>query len=90
MWSSTSQVRNVLADFGSRMLNASEWDEPDEDEPLGINEFYNFESLINFSKFTLNDFSPSENEQVQRLAATSHKVEDDLLKVMINTVWHVY
>ena len=30
-------VRNVLADFGSRMLNASEWDEPDVDDPLDIN-----------------------------------------------------
>ena len=54
-------VRNVLADFGSKMLNASEWDEPDEDDPLDINEFYNFESLINFPKLTLNDSSPSEN-----------------------------
>ena len=81
-------VRNVLADFGSRILNASEWDEPNEDDPLDIIEFYNFESLINFSKFTLNDFSPSENEQVQRVAATPHQVEDDFLKAMVNTVWY--
>ena len=39
-------------------------------------------------KFELNDFSPAENDQIQRLAATSHKVEDDLLKVMVNTVWY--
>ena len=70
-------VKNVIADFGSKFIDPSEWDEPSEDDPLEINEFYNFEALIEFPTFNTADFSTSENEKIQRLAPNSHKVEND-------------
>lgn len=51
-------VKNVLADFGSRLIDDSEWDEPEDDDPLELNELFNFEALTDFSFFNFQDFSP--------------------------------
>jgi hypothetical protein len=31
-------VRNILADYGTRQIDVSEWDKPAEDDPEGIHE----------------------------------------------------
>ena len=82
-------VKNVIADFGSRFIDPSEWDEPIEDDPLEINELYNFEALIKFPTFNIADFSTLENEKIQRLAPNSHKVENEQLSIMVRGIWYI-
>ena len=67
-------VKNVIADFGSRFIDPSEWDEPSEDDPLeSNNEFYNFEASSYSQQCRLLNIRKRE---IQRLAPISHKVEN--------------
>ena len=82
-------MKNVIADFGSRFIDPSEWDKPSEDDPLEINELYNFEALIEFPTFNIADFSTLEDEKIQRLAPNSHKVENEQLSIMVRGIWYI-
>ena len=53
----------MLADFGSRLIDDSEWDEPEDDDPLELNELFNFEALTDFPVFNFQEFSP-ENSKI--------------------------
>ena len=48
-------VRNILADFGTRNIDTSEWDKPHIDDLEGLHELFSFESkvpipILNFSQ----------------------------------------
>ena len=57
----------MLADFGSRLTDDSEWDEPEDDDPLELNELFNFEALTNFPVFNFQDFSQMKMRKFKNL-----------------------
>ena len=82
-------VKNVLADFGSRLIDDSEWDEPEDDDPLELNELFNFEALTDFPVFNFQEFSPDENEKIQKFAAEAHKVVGEQVQLLVRGIWYI-
>ena len=82
-------VRNILADFGTRFIDLSEWDEPEAEDPLELNEFYNFEALTELPSFSAKDLSASEMDKVNKLGDESNRMSGDFLEVLINDIWYI-
>ena len=79
----------MLADFGSRLIDDSEWDEPEDIDPLELNELFNFEALTDFPVFNFQEFSPDENEKIQKFAAEAHKVVGEQVQLLVRGIWYI-
>jgi hypothetical protein len=61
-------VKNILADFGTRYINISEWDTPQEDDQEGLHELFHFDSTLPSPVNTIltnTNFSSEDQSQLQ-------------------------
>ena len=60
-------IRNILADYGTRQIDVSEWDKPPEDDPEGIHELLVFEEMgANF--FSISFITEEDTQQMDKLS----------------------
>ena len=68
-------VKNILADFGTRYISISEWDEPQSDDQEGLHELFCFDShLPSPIKLILTNaiLSDEDQQQLQSINSKLH------------------
>ena len=77
-------IKNILADFGTRYINISEWDTPPEDDQEGLHELFCFDSTLPSPvNFILTNTNLSIEDQLQ-LQAIDPNYTPDQNPILIN------
>ena len=99
-------IRNILADFGTRFLDISEWDKPQPEDNEGLHELFTFDTQVSTQILDLIYVSQIPDEDLQQLKSTRRKFQHSdgiitieahphsLLYVPINSrralFWHLH
>jgi hypothetical protein len=65
----------MLADFGTRFLDISEWDKPQQEDNEGLHELFTFDTQISKKMLDLIYVSQIPDEDLQQLKLTRHKFQ---------------
>jgi hypothetical protein len=73
-------VRNIIADYGTRQIDVSEWDKPSSDDPEGLHELLSFEEQQRseeFHRFLASDNITNEDDEIMTKMKLSRKFDPE-------------
>ena len=84
-------IRNIIADYGTRQIDISEWDKPSYDDPEGIHELLAFETnqVRDSHFFHKSNISERDLQIIQKLKLDSYQTNKCLMVMFRSTnyVW---
>ena len=78
-------IRNILADFGTRFIDESEWDKPQEDDNEGLHQLFSFqvELPVHIMKFLYDTQLTEEDKQELQKARVVYEQRGKIIMVII-------
>ena len=78
-------IQNILADFGTRFIDESEWDKPQEDDNEGLHQLFSFqvELPVHIMKFLYDTQLTEEDKQELQKARVVYEQRGKIIMVII-------